>query len=351
MVNPRAGRWLANVRGEVFRLRIAVDALGGDHAPHAIVAGALEAVREKDFTVVLVGPEAVLAPRLAGTGLAGRIEIAEATEVISDLDSPSLAVRRKKQSSLVVAANLLRAGQVDAVVTAGSTGAFMAAGLLLVGRLEGIDRPALAPMIPTRNGRGVMLLDAGANVDAKPEHLMQYGVMGALYAARVLHRDNPKVALLNVGTEEGKGNQVSKDAFLLLKGADLNFVGNIEARELLAGQVDVVVCDGFTGNVLLKALEGMAATFASMLKEHMTRSWQSKLGALLLRPSLRGFKRQFDYAEYGGAPLLGINGVLVKCHGSSGPTAIKNGLLQAARFVEQGIVQSIKESVTPKVKG
>ncbi|MBT9156597.1 MAG: Phosphate acyltransferase [Firmicutes bacterium] len=327
-------------------MRIAIDALGGDHAPHAIVAGAVDAAREKDFTVVLVGPEAILAPQIASEGLAGRIEIVEATETISDLDSPSLAVRRKKQSSLVIAANLLRAGQVDAVVTAGNTGAFMAAGLLLVGRLAGIDRPALAPLIPTRNGRGVVLLDAGANMDAKPEHLLQYGVMGALYAAKVLRRDNPKVALLNVGVEESKGNQVTKDAYPLLKKASFDFVGNIEARELLAGQIDVVVCDGFTGNVLLKALEGMATTFGSMLKEQFTRDWQSKFGALLLRPSLRIFKKQFDYSEYGGAPLLGINGALVKCHGSSGKVAIKNGLLQAARFVEQGVVQSIQDAVT-----
>ncbi len=170
--------------------------------------------------------------------------------------------------------------------------------------------------------------------------------MGALYAAKVLRRDNPKVALLNVGVEESKGNQVTKDAYPLLKKASFDFVGNIEARELLAGQIDVVVCDGFTGNVLLKALEGMATTFGSMLKEQFTRDWQSKFGALLLRPSLRIFKKQFDYSEYGGAPLLGINGVLVKCHGSSGKVAIKNGLLQAARFVEQGVVQSIQDDVT-----
>jgi glycerol-3-phosphate acyltransferase PlsX len=335
-------------------LRIAVDALGGDHAPHAIVAAALDAARERDFTVVLVGPEDAIKPRVVEKGLAHRIEVVNATEAISDLDSPSLAVRRKKQASLVVASDLLQRGQVDAVVTAGNTGAFMAAGLLLIGRLAGIDRPALAPLIPTRNGRGVVLLDAGANMDAKPEHLLQYGIMGSLYAAKVVRRENPTVALLNVGLEEGKGNQVTKDAFPLLKQAGINFVGNVEARELLLGQVDVVVCDGFTGNVLLKALEGTAATFAAMLKDYCRRDWRSKLGALLLGPSLKGFKKQFDYSEYGGAPLLGINGVLVKCHGSSQETAIKNGLLQAARFVEQGVVKNIAAAVadiTPKVKG
>ncbi len=326
-------------------MRIAVDALGGDHAPHAIVAGALGAAREKDITVVLVGPKATLTPQIAVAGLTGRIEVVEATEVITDLDNPSLAVRRKKHSSLVVAADLLRAGQVDAVVTAGNTGAFMAAGLLLVGRITGIERPALAPQIPTRNGRGVVLLDVGANMDAKPEHLLQYGVMGALYAAKVLRRDNPKVALLNVGAEEGKGNQVTKDVFPMMRNAGFNFAGNIEARDILAGEVDVIVCDGFTGNVLLKALEGMAATFGSMLKDHIIRDWQSRLGGLLLRPSLSNFKKEFDYSEYGGAPLLGINGVLVKCHGSSEQMAIKNGLLQAARFVEQDVVQSIRDSV------
>ena len=335
-------------------MRIAVDALGGDHAPHAIVAGALDAARESNFTVVLVGPKASLSPLLKSEGLAGRIEIVDATEVITNDDAPSMAVRRKTNSTIVVAANLLRTGQVDAVVTAGNTGAFMAAGLFIVGRIKSIDRPALAPLIPTRQGRGVVLLDAGANMDSKPENLLQYGIMGSIYASQVLRRDNPKVALLNVGTEESKGNQVTKEAYHLLKSADIDFVGNIEARELLHGEVDVVVCDGFTGNVLLKALEGMAHTFSAMLKEHFLRDLRSKIGALLLRPSLRGFKKQFDYAEYGGAPLLGINGVLVKCHGSSQQVAIKNGVLQAARFVERGVVHNIQRAVAelpPKEKG
>lgn len=326
-------------------MRIAIDALGGDYAPQEIVAGATAAVRERGTKLVLVGPEATLRPMLKKEGMDSQIEVVDATEVISNDEAPVMAVRRKKHSTLVVGSNLLKSGAASALVTAGSTGAFMAAGLFLVGRIPNIERPALAPLIPTRDGRGAVMLDMGANMDAKPEHLQQYGVMGSIYAEKVLQRKKPRVALLNVGSEEGKGNQVTRDAYGLLKTTGINFVGNVEARDVLNGDIDVVVCDGFTGNVLLKTMEGMATTIFDMLKQQFTSDLRSKIGALLLKPGLRKFKRSFDYSEHGGAPLLGINGIFVKCHGSSKSHAIKNGIYKAVRFVEQDVVNSISNAI------
>jgi len=328
----------------VFFVRIALDALGGDFAPQEIVAGAIEAVKERGLKITLVGPEDTLGPILREQKI-NEIEIVNATEIITNDEAPVMAVRRKKQSTLVVGANLVKEQRAAALVTAGSTGAFMAAGLFLVGRVADIERPALAPLVPTRDGKGVVVLDMGANMDAKPEHLMQYGVMGSIYAEKVLRRKKPRVALLNVGTEEGKGNQVCKDAYGLLQQAGVNFVGNIEARAVLSGEVDVIVCDGFTGNVLLKFMEGMAETMFDLMKERFTADTRSKIGALLLKPTLRKFKKSFDYSEHGGAPLLGINGIFVKCHGSSNRIAIKNGLYQAQRFIEQGVVSNIAQAI------
>lgn len=334
-------------------MRIAVDALGGDHAPSEIVAGAIAAVRERGLNLVLVGPESSLVPALKKEGMDRHIEVVDATELISNDEAPVMAVRRKKNSTLVVGANLLKSSQAAALVTAGNTGAFMAAGLFLVGRIPHIERPALAPLIPTRDGRGAVMLDMGANMDAKPEHLQQYGVMGAIYAQKVLQRKNPSVALLNVGAEEGKGNQVTKDAYALLKRAGINFMGNVEARDILNGDIDVVVCDGFTGNVLLKTMEGVAGNIFDMLKQQFTSDLKSKIGALLLKPGLRKLKKSFDYSEHGGAPLLGVNGIFVKCHGSSRSRAIKNGIYQAEKFVEQDVVKSISDAILslPMEKG
>jgi glycerol-3-phosphate acyltransferase PlsX len=243
---------------------------------------------------------------------------------------------------------MIKDGTVEALVTAGNTGAFMAAGMFVAGRIDGIERPALAPLFPTENGRGVVVLDVGANMDAKPHHLLQYGVMGSLYAERVLGRENPKVALLNVGAEPGKGNQATKEAYSLLAAADINFVGNLEARDLIRGTVDVVVCDGFTGNVVLKFMEGMSLSLFSMMRKSFTRDSRSKVGALLLKPALRDFRDSLDYSEYGGAPLLGLKGILVKCHGSSNARAIKNGIYQAQKFVEQDVVRAIEASAASK---
>lgn len=323
-------------------MRIAVDALGGDHAPSEIVAGAIAAVREKKgLQLALVGPEDKLRVALRQEGMSSAIGIVPAADTIGNDEAPVIALRRKPNSTLAVGARLIKDGQADAFVTAGNTGAFMAAGLLIAGRIAHVERPALAPLLPTVKGNGVVLLDVGATMDAKAENLAQYGLMGSIYAERVLGKVRPRVALLNVGSEEGKGNQVSKDAFSLLAASSINFVGNMEARTLLSGEFDVVVCDGFTGNVLLKMMEGVTGTMFELLREAFLADYRGKLGALLLKPSLRQLKRRFDYAEHGGAPLLGINGVFVKCHGSSRALAIKKGIFQAEKFITQEVIKKI----------
>ncbi|MGI6357560.1 MAG: phosphate acyltransferase PlsX [Bacillota bacterium] len=329
-------------------MRIALDAMGGDHAPLELVAGAIGAAqRLPGIHIQLVGQPELLQEALESVSLADqeRLAIVPATQVIGNEESPAMAVRRKKDSSIVVATRLLREGKADALVTAGSTGAFMAAGLLVLGRLPGVERPALAPILPTANGQGVVVLDIGANMDAKPEHLLQYAIMGSIYAEQVLGRKAPRVGLLNVGVEPGKGNQLIKDTFPLMEQLPINFVGSVEARDLLLGDADVVVTDGFVGNVLLKFMEGMAATMFALLREEFSSSLQSKLGAGLLKPSLRRFKRKLDYSEHGGAPLLGVKQAMVKCHGSSRRLAIENGILQAARFVEHDFVERISTAV------
>lgn len=327
-------------------MRIAVDTTGGDHAPEAIVEGALAAIREKKLPLTLLGEKELLELLLPNDATRELITLIDAPETIDSNDDPVMAIRRKKQSPLVIGCQLIRDGEIDALVTAGSTGAFMAAGMFVAGRLPGIERPALAPLFPTEDGRGVIVLDVGANMDAKPQHLLQYGLMGSLYAEKVLGRPNPSVALLNVGSEANKGNQAAREAHILLSQSSLNFVGNLEARDLLVGGIDVVVCDGFTGNVVLKFMEGMAASLFSMMRENFTHDLRSKAGALLLKPALRRFKTSLDYSEYGGAPLLGLNGVLVKCHGSSNPTAIKNGIFQAQKLIAQGVIPGITAAIT-----
>jgi len=322
-------------------MRIAVDALGGDHAPEEIVTGAIAAARERGLKLFLVGPEDKLKVLLRQERMSLDIEIVPAEETINNDEAPVIALRRKPNSTLAVGAKLVRDGKAEAFVTAGSTGAFMAAGLLIAGRIAHVERPALAPLLPTLQGNGVVLLDVGATMDAKAENLAQYGMMGSIYAERVLGKVQPRVALLNVGSEEGKGNQVTKEAFSLLSASAINFVGNMEARNLLSGEYDVVVCDGFIGNVVLKMMEGVTGTMFELLREAFTADIRGKAGALLLRPSLRRLKRRFDYAEHGGAMLLGINGVFVKCHGSSKSLAIKNGIFQAEKFISQEVIRKI----------
>lgn len=326
-------------------MRIAIDAMGGDHAPDAVVAGALQAAAEwPDTQLILVGRKDRLEPLLAGCPSNVRLHHAE--EMIGAEDEPVKAVRRKKDASMVVAGQLVRAKEADAMISAGNTGALMATGLLVVGRIKGIERPALAPMIPSMDGEGVLALDLGANMDATPEHLLQYAIMGSVYRSKVHGVAKPRVGLLNVGTEPGKGNELTKAAFPLLQEAPIHFVGNVEARDVLSGTCDVLVCDGFVGNILLKSLEGTAGAIFSALKTEFTRSLSTKLAAAVLKPGLSQFKKKLDYTEHGGAPLLGIDGLVLKSHGSSDAHAFKNAVRQARTALQNGLVEAISSEIS-----
>lgn len=329
-------------------MKIAVDAMGGDHAPAAIVQGCLAALAErKDFTLVLLGREPEI---IACMGKAERenIEIVHTSEVISNEEKPLMAIRRKRASSLARALIMLRDEEVDAVVTAGNTGAFMAGASLLTGRIAGISKPALAPIFPTNDGRGVIALDIGSTMDPKPENLVQFAIMGELYAKTVFGRKKPRIGLLNIGVEAEKGNELTRKTYQLLQQCpDINFCGNVEARDVMAGLCEVLICDGFTGNVLLKAMEGTAqAIFAGIKEAVLGGSVAAKLGALLLKPALNQFRAKMDYAEHGGAPLLGINGVCIKCHGSANATTVKNSILkQAAPLARDKVIHTISEKI------
>ncbi|MFZ5590653.1 MAG: phosphate acyltransferase PlsX [Bacillota bacterium] len=324
-------------------MNIAVDAMGGDFAPSETVRGALLAARQDGLRPILVGDEEKIYAELEGPDRS-LVEVVHAPEVIGMDESPAVAVRRKKNSSIVRAVQLVREGRAAAMVSAGNTGAVMAAGLLGLGRIKGIDRPAIASVLPTRRGK-VVLLDAGANVDCEPHHLLQFALMGYLYARDVLGVSDPRVGLLNIGEEECKGNSLTQAAFSLLKESGLNFVGNVEGRDIFPGQADVVVCDGFVGNVVLKTSEGLAMTLLGMLKDALGVSWLSRLGALLSLPALQDLRRRLDYAEYGGAPLLGVNGAVVIGHGSSDARAIRNALRFAASAAQSRLVEKIAGSL------
>lgn len=327
-------------------MRIALDAMGGDHAPDSTVKGALAAIEaDHELTVVLVGDEQKLKAQLSGP-LPERLEIRHTTEVIAADDEPVKAVRRKKDSSMVVAIQMAKEGDVNAAISAGNTGALMTAGLLVAGRMEGIERPGLAAFLPNMDGNVTLAIDVGANVDAKPHHLVQYAVMGSLYMEKVLEYQNPTVGLLNIGTEDGKGNELTKNAFPLLKELPgIRFVGNVESRDVMQGVCRVLVSDGFTGNVMLKTMEGTASAIFSQLKQELTSSFLNKLAAAILKPGLTRFKKQLDYAEYGGAPLLGLKHPVFKAHGSSDARAIKNAILAAARFVRLDVNGLIRKEL------
>ncbi|MFD0959439.1 phosphate acyltransferase PlsX [Paenibacillus chungangensis] len=329
-------------------MRIAIDAMGGDHAPGLIVAGALEAAREwPDTELLLVGDPAAIEP-LLGEGKPANVKVVEAAEVIRPEDEPVRAVRRKKGASMVVAGRLVKEKEADAMLSAGNTGALMATGLLVVGRLEGIERPALAPMMPTMDDIGVLALDLGANMDAKPEHLLQYAIMGSLYRAKVHGMDQPRVGLLNVGTEAKKGNETMKAAYDLLSEAPIHFIGNVESRDVLNRNCDVLICDGFAGNIMLKAMEGAAGTIFTALKDAFGQSIMTKLAAAIMLPRLKALKKKMDYKEHGGAPLLGLNGLVVKCHGSSDIVAVKNAVRQARIAIQNKLVESIAAEINGK---
>ncbi|MFH5183083.1 phosphate acyltransferase PlsX [Paenibacillus sp. TAB 01] len=327
-------------------MRIAIDAMGGDDAPDVVVAGALEAAREwSDTTIILVGDSARIEPLLQGSKPSNLV-VRHAAETIEADDEPVKAVRRKKDASMVVAGRMVKEKEADAMISAGNTGALMTTGLLVVGRIKGIERPALAPMIPTVDGKGVLALDLGANMDSSPEQLLQFAIMGSIYRDKVHGVSKPRVGLLNVGTEAMKGNELTKAAFPLLEKAPIQFIGNVESREVLKAPCDVLVCDGFAGNIMLKSIEGTASVIFSVLKKEFTQSLFTKLAALILKPGLTKFRRSFDYSEHGAAPLLGIDGLLLKSHGSSNALAIKNAVRQARIAVKNDLVGSISKEIS-----
>lgn len=326
-------------------LRIALDAMGGDHAPGEIVRGAVIAVnRRSDVKVILVGDEKKIQAELADQQYnKDQITLIHTTEEITFHDAPVAAVRKKKDSSLVVALNLLKEGKADAVISAGSSGAILAGGLFVVGRGKGIERAPLGCLLPTTMGV-VMLIDCGANVDAKPSQLVQFAKMGSLYMKHVLNITIPRVALVNIGLEEEKGNALTKEVYSLLKECkDIHFTGNIESRDIPEGTADVIVCDAFVGNVILKLYEGLARTLMKEIKMSMTRTKISKIGALLIKDNLKSALKRFDATEYGGAPLLGLNGLVVKCHGNASQKEISNAIAQCVTFAEQDINAKIQE--------
>ncbi|MBW9170845.1 phosphate acyltransferase PlsX [Clostridium estertheticum] len=321
---------------------VVVDGMGGDFCPNAVVEGCIAAIKEYNIEILITGSEELIREELKKhTYDTNKIKIINTTEVIDVSDHPVMAVKRKKDSSLVKALNLVKNGEADAIISAGSTGAFLAGCTLIVGRIKGINRPALAPVMPGKK-MPFMIIDCGANAECKPNYLLQFGLMGKIYFENILKVVNPSVGLVNIGSEEEKGNELSKATFKLLKEANLNFVGNVEAREIPTGDVNVLVCDGFTGNVILKLYEGTVATIFDLLKTNIMASVRTKIGGMLLKPVFKKFKKDFDYKEYGGAAFLGVNGICIKAHGSSDAKAFKNAIKQATIFYDNNVVDKLK---------
>lgn len=312
--------------------------MGGDHAPKEIVLGAIEAKRLLNCEIILYGDEAQIRKVLGSENLT----IVHCTQIVTNLDKPVMAIRDKTDSSLVRGLLDLKEGRIQGFLSAGSTGALLAGGLLRVGRLKGIDRPAIATAYPMRTSMG-MIVDAGANADCKPEHLRDFALMGSLYASHVLGIKNPRVGVVNIGEEPGKGNELVKSAYPLIEAAPLNFVGSIEGRDIPEGKVDVIVTDGFTGNVILKLSEGLAMSFSKMIKDMFKSSLFTMASSVFFKKAFQKFKAHLDYTEYGGAPLLGVNGVLVKAHGSSNAKAIKNGILYMEKYASSGVIEAIRK--------
>lgn len=331
-------------------IKVAVDAMGGDNAPAAIVKGAVDALNERDnLFIYLTGKEEAVNQELSQYSYpTERMQVVPASQVIETGEPPVHAIRGKKDSSLVVALGLVRKGEADAFVSAGSTGAVLVGGQVMVGKLKGVERAPLAPLIPTLKGSS-LLIDCGANVDARPSHLVQFAKMGSIYMENVMHIDKPRVALVNIGAEEEKGNALAKETYPLLKACeDINFIGNIEARDIPEGKADVIVCEAFVGNVILKLYEGVAGALMKKVKAGMLSTLRSKIGALLVKPALKQTLKDFDVSEYGGAPLLGLKGLVVKSHGSSDANEIKNSILQCIQFKEQNINEKIREHMNTK---
>ena len=326
-------------------MKIAVDAMGGDHGPAIVVEGAVAAAREFGASVVLVGDRTAIETQIQRLGAQSLgLEVRHTSEVVGMAESPSQALRRKRDSSLRVAAELVRDGKAAAFISAGNTGAAMAISMFVIGVLRGIDRPAIAAVLPSLRGYTV-LLDAGANVAPKAWHLFQFAIMGHVYARDILGLERPRIGLLSVGEEEGKGNDLTREAYELLKESKLNFLGNVEGRDIYNGQCDVIVTDGFTGNVSIKISESLAEMIGAMIKEELTRDLRSRVGAALALPAFHRFRKRVDYTEMGGAPLLGIDGAAIICHGASPVKAIKNAVRVAAEWAKAGLNEHIKTAL------
>ena len=333
-------------------MRIAIDGMGGDNAPQAVVNGVIQALNEfNDLEFYITGPEDVIKEQLKKENYTGdKITIIDAKEVISTNEHPVMAIRKKKDSSLCKALSLVKEKKCDAVLSAGSTGAFLAGCNFIVGRIKGVKRPALAPIMPGKKGP-FMVVDAGANVDCKPEYLVQFAHMGREYYKGVLKAEDPTIGLVNIGVEEEKGNELTKNTYQLLKEEKgLNFIGNVEPRDVTLGDTHVLVCDGFVGNTILKMYEGTASTVLKIIKDEMLSSGiTAKIGALLLKPVFNSIKKKFDYKEYGGAPFLGVDGICIKAHGSSDGKAFKNAIRQSKEFYDSKVLDKIKEELERKV--
>ena len=327
-------------------MKIVLDAMGGDHAPQVNVEGAVETVQESDdIEVILVGDEAAIKKELKGRKhRSGRISVVHASQVVEMHEAPTTAIRKKRDSSIRVGVGLVKAGKADAFVSAGHSGAVMGTSLVLLGMSKGVDRPAIATLMPTLRDTFI-LLDVGANVDCKPENLQQFALMGNIYCKLILGREQPKVGLLSIGEEDVKGNELTKEAFKLIKQSSVNFIGNIEGKDIFTGVADVVVCDGFIGNIALKISEGLAETILKMLKKEISSITAGKIGYLMLKPAIRNFKKRTDYDEYGGAPLLGINGTSVISHGRSSAKAIRNALKVANEFSRKRVYEAISDAI------
>lgn len=334
-------------------MNIMIDGMGGDHAPEEIVKGAVQAAKEISGTVSIIGREEQINECLQALNWNGdNIEVVNATEVISNNESPAMAVRKKKDSSISKGMRMLKEGEVDAFISGGSTGALLSAGLLILGRIRGIKRPAIAAFFPKIGMNDTsLILDCGANAESRPEYLLQYGIMGSIFVEKVKGIENPEVMLLNVGAEEEKGDPLHKESFELLRNADINFKGNCEGRDVPFGCCDVVVTDGFSGNVFLKSSEGVALAVMKRIKQKMTEGLVAKAGALLSYNKLKEIKKEFDYSEEGGAPILGLKGPVLKIHGSSKANAVYNAILKAVPYVEQDVTALIENAITEKSSG
>ena len=327
-------------------MKIILDGMGGDNAPFSVVEGAVLASRETQHHICIIGQEELIIPELKKYKYESeKISVINATQVISNDDAPVRAVRSKKDSSIVKGINMVKNGEGDIFISAGSTGALLAGGLFILGRIQGIDRPALASVYPIVGGIPSLLVDAGANADCKPHNLLDFGIMGHISMEKVIGRKDPKVGLVNIGAEAAKGSTLTKAAYDLLEQSHLNFIGNVEAREVPKGACDVIVTDGFTGNVLLKLTEGLAWNILQVIKKKFTDGVKAKLGAALLIDKMTELKQEFDYSEYGGAPILGVRGPIVKMHGSSNANAVKNTILKGIPYVCENVVDTIQNSV------